>query len=412
MNDSQPMVGIDVGSATAAVVVARPDGDQLQVLGCGQARHDGSRKGIVANLQEVSEAIRMAAEEAEAMAAVPVERAVVGIGGTPILGVRSTASVPITGRDHTVTDEDQQRALEACAQVSIPPDYRVLDIIPSEFALDGQAGVDHPVGLPGVRLDATAFVLYTPRTHADMVEQAVNRAAVAVRQLVYEPLAAAEAVLTTDERDLGCLVIDIGYATTEWALILEHAMIASGAVPIGGRHFTSDLATVLNTTTASAEQLKRDLGANRQREGLEDEAVEIPTLGGDGNQVHAARFAVDVLHERARELLIAINQQVMAEGLERAPRSGLVLTGGGARLDGLEELAEVIFGRRARLGTPRQLTGIVEPVSGPEWAVACGLIRLQHRRDTRVVMSFKPRNGILGWLRNALGELFEMGGGM
>ena len=138
MSEDLPMVGIDVGSSSATVVVARPDGDQLQVLGCGQARHDGARKGIVADLQEVSEAIRVAAEEAEAMAAVPVEKAVVGIGGTPILGVRSTASVPITGRDNTVTDEDQQRALEACAHVSIPPDYRVLDIIPCEFAVNGQ----------------------------------------------------------------------------------------------------------------------------------------------------------------------------------------------------------------------------------------------------------------------------------
>ncbi len=153
--------------------------------------------------------------------------------------------------------------------MSIPQDYRVLDIIPCGFALDGQPGLDHPVGMPGTRLDASAYVLYANRTHAETVEQAVNHAAVKIQQLFFEPLAAAEAVLTTDEKELGCLLLDMGYATTEWVLFGDGAWLSSGALPVGGRHFTADLAAMLKTTTAAAERTKRKVGAAPNREGLE-----------------------------------------------------------------------------------------------------------------------------------------------
>ncbi len=404
------MVGIDVGSSTVSVVVASCDGEQLVVRGCGQARHDGARRGVIAALDEVSEAIRTAAEEAEAMASVPVEEAVVGIGGMPVVGRPSTASVPVTGRDHTVCEDDVRRALQASAGVSVPADFRVLDIIPCGFALDGQPGVERPVGMPGTRLDAFSFVLYANRTHAETVEQAVNRAAVAVRRLVYEPMAAAEAVLTDDERDLGCLVLDIGHASTEWVLYAARAVVAAGAVPIGGRHFTADLATMLKTTTAAAESSKRIVGAAVKREGLDLEAIEVPALGGDGNQVHSAQFAAEVLYERGRDLMIGVHRVLAAHRLDRLPRAGVVLTGGGARLDGLIELAEMVFGHRVRVGSPRGLAGLVDPVAEPEWAVACGLIRLQHRQ--REILTLREsRPGLFGWLRSALGDFFELGGG-
>jgi cell division protein FtsA len=410
VNEIRALVGIDLGSSAVSVVVASVEDERLVVRGCGQARHDGARKGIIANLEEVSEAVRVATEEAEAMASVPIELALVGIGGMPIRGMPATASVPVTGRDHTVTSGDLQRALAACAQVSIPEDFRVLDIIPCGFALDGQPGLEHPVGMPGARLDASAFVLYTHRTHAETVEQVVNHAAVRIEQLVYEPLAAAEAVLTPDEKELGCLVLDLGHATTEWILFADGIVVSSGAVPVAGRHFTADLATMLKTTTAAAERTKRRVGAVVGREGLEGSAVEVPTLGSDGNQVHSAAFAAEVLYERARDLFISVHRVLVRQGLDRAPRAGVVLTGGGSLLEGLEEVAETIFGHRVRLGGPRALAGLVEPVSGPEWSVACGLIRLQHNRRHQTITTRENRSSIVAWLRSALGDFFEMGG--
>jgi cell division protein FtsA len=411
VNERRPVAAIDIGSSKVSVVVGEVAEERLVVRGCGQARHDGARKGVIGNLDDVSRAVRVAAEEAEAMASIPVEIAQIGIGGLPIQGVPSTASVPVTGRDHTVTPEDLQRALAACAQVSIPEDFRVLDILSCGFALDGQPGMDHPVGMPGTRLDASAYVLYVNRTHAETVEQAVNHAAVAVGGMVFEPLASAEAVLTRDEEELGCLLLDMGYATTEWVLFAEGVVALSGAVPIGGRHFTADLAAMLKTTTAAAERSKRHVGAALDREGLGNAAFEVPALGGDGNQVHSAAFAAEILHERARDLFIGVHRVLVGQGLDRVPRAGVVLTGGASKLEGLEEVAETIFGHRVRPGAPRDLAGLVEPVSGPEWAVACGLIRLHHGRHDQVLTSRTDRGSIMAWLRNALGDIFEMGGG-
>jgi cell division protein FtsA len=321
------------------------------------------------------------------------------------------ASVPVTGRGMTVSEDDLRRALTACAQVSVPPDFKVLDIIACGYALDGQSGMEHPVGMPGTRLDASAFVVYTNKTHAETVEQSVNRAAVAVKALVYEPLAAAESVLTPDERELGCLLLDLGYATTEWVLYAEGVVVASGAIPVGGRHFTADLAALLKTTTAAAEQVKRRTGASLERDGLDLDAVEVPSLGSDGNHVHPARFAAEILHERARDLFIGVHRVLVEHGCDRVPRAGVVLTGGGAMLDGLEEAAEKIFGHRARVGRPLDLAGLTEPVCGPEWAVACGLIRMQSTRRTEPLAHRGRHGGLFARLRSALGDIFELGGG-
>jgi cell division protein FtsA len=410
MSDPRPLVGIDVGSSRVCVVVGSCEGNELIILGCGQARHDGARKGVIATLHDVSDAIRIAAEEAEAMASVPVEEALVGLGGPPVLGMPAAASVPVTGRDHTVTREDVSRSLAACAQVEVPSDYRVLEVIPCTFAIDGHGGMDHPVGMPGHRLDASAFVLYTNKTHAETVEQSVNRGSIAVSRMVYEPLAAASAVLTDDEKDLGCLLVDIGYATTEWVLFADRAVVASGCLPVGGRHFTADLAAMLKTTSAAAEEIKCRIGASLETDDLDGEAVEVPALGGDGYQVHPARFVAEVLYERGRDLFIGVHRVLVEHHLDRMPRSGVVLTGGGARLEGLEELAERIFGHRTRVGQPLHLAGLAEPVAGPEWAVACGLIRVHTTRNEHYETR-TGRGGLLAWVRHALGDFFEVGGG-
>ncbi len=410
MSDGRPLVGIDVGSSAVKVVVAEADGDDLRVLGCGQAGHDGARRGVISNLSEVIEAVATAAGEAEAMASVPVESAMVGIGGIPVRGMPSRAPVPVTGRDGTVSAEDQARALQNCAHFEIPSDFRVLRVIPCGFEVDGQEGILEPVGLPGTRLVASAYVLSAAKTHADAVEHVVNRASLMVQRMEYEPLAAAEAVLDSDERELGCLLLDIGYATSEWVLFSEGAVIACGAVPVGGRHFSSDLATMLNTTTSAAEQLKRRLGASLEGDELDGEAVEVPALGGEGNQVHPARFAAEVLIERGRDLLVRVHQELVSGGVDRLPRAGVVITGGGARLDGLEDLAEAIFGLRARVGSTRGLLGEVEPVSGPEWTVACGLVIMQHRPPVQLPTVAEPQRNVLAWLRRTLNEFFELGG--
>ncbi|NOZ77883.1 MAG: cell division protein FtsA [Acidobacteria bacterium] len=411
MNGPSALTGIDVGSRAVCVVVAAIEDDRLVVKGCGHAAHDGAKKGVISDLDQVVSAVRAAADEAEAMASLPVEDAVVGLGGTPIQGVRATASVPVTGRRHTVTEDDERRALRACGRITIPPDYRVLDIIPCAFAVDGQGGMERAVGMPGNRLDASGFVLYSHKTHADTVEQAVNRAGVRVTRLVFEPLAAAEAVLTADEKDLGCLLIDIGYGSTEWILYADRAVVATGSTPVAGRVFTNDLAVVLKTTTAAAEDVKRRVGILEAARNP-DTGLEVPAQGGEGMLVYAKSLVGDVLRERARDLFVRIHQVLAANDLARVARAGVVLTGGAAQLDGLVEQAQEIFGSRARVGTPQGFVGLTEPVSSADWSVACGLaLKEYHRIVNREVSPADARESFFAKIKGVFGEIFELGGG-
>ncbi len=412
MSELSPLVGIDVGSAAVSVVVAVEEDGRIKVVGSGRARHEGSKKDVISELGQVAEAVREAAEEAEAMSSLPVERAVVGLGGTPVTGMCATASVPVTGRSSTVCLEDQHRALEACTRMNVPDDYQVLSILPAGFAVDGQGGLRTAVGIPGNRLDASAYVLYTHKTHAQAVVQAVNTAGIEVTRLAYEPVAAAEAVLTEDERDLGCLLLDLGYGSTEWIVYSDGAAIASGATPVGGRLFTNDLAVMIKTTTGAAERVKREVGATPATSGPGGGGVEVPAIGEQGHFLVERAFIAQILGERARDLFVRIHRQLIEQGVERAPRAGIVLTGGGARLPGITERAQEILGFKARLGTPLGLMGSTEPVAGPEWSVACGLALYQHRASTdETAIGQGRQTGVLSWLRNALNELFEMGGG-
>ncbi len=407
-----PFIGIDIGSSTVSVVVAVDDSGQLRIEGCGEARHNGAKKGVIANLTEVAEAVKTAALEAEAMAAVVIEDACVGIGGTAIQGMTATASVKVTGPNQTVTEHDQHGALLGCGRIRIPEDYHVLDIVPCGYTLDGEPGVEHPVGMPGIRLDASAYVLFCPKNHAERVEQVVNHAGIEVRQLTYEAFAAAEAVVSVDERELGCLLLDIGLGSTEWVLYDERAVVTTGATPVAGRHFTSDLAVLLKTTTAAAERCKREVGASLRQPDLAERGIEVPSLGGEGNQFYSQQLAAEILYERGHDLLVQIHEELVRQQLADVPRAGIVLTGGGARLDGLIDLAEEVFGHPARLGTPGQIPGVHEPVSGPEWAVACGLVVLQQRRHrTAPQRQQRGRKGVRHWLQKALEGIFIMGGG-
>ncbi len=411
MTEPTPLVGIDVGSEAVRVVVGVPVPDGLRVLGSGQATHAGAPKGVVAEMEAVTDAIRTAAEEAEAMASVPVERAIVGLGGPSIVGWRVNAAVIVEGADGRVARSDRDAVLERCKLFRRPADYTVLDVIPMGFAVDGQGGIREPIGLPARELQAEAYVLHTHRTHWDSVTEAVYAAGIEVEAVYFEPLAAAAAVLTPDELELGCLLIDIGLGTTEWTVFQEGAVVAAGCIPLGGRNFTNDLAAILRTPSRSAEEIKRRVGMETGRENP-DAAVEAPPLGGEANRVYPAGYVTEILEARAKELLVAIHRPLVEFQLENVPRAGIVLTGAGALLDGLADMAEGILGHRARRGRPRNLQELADPVNSEAWAVACGLIRLHAERGaTRRKEPENVSGRLLAWLRRTFGEIFEMGGG-
>lgn len=405
--DDNPKIAIDVGSSSVKVLVGIAEPERTMILGCGQAFHDGARRGVISSLEQVVGALNTAIEEAEAMSGHPVERAFTALGGTVVWGMSATAGTTIYHRDQKVSSEDIEKVLKRCTEIELPPDIRPMDVVPCRYSLDGQRGLINPLGMIGQNLDAQAFVLFTKTQHADILTHAINQASVEVLAMTHEALAASEAVLSADERELGCLFIDIGHESSEWMVWHENILLTTGTIPIAGRRFTSDLATVLKTTTEGAERIKRITSANIEEEGLEHLGIDVPEMSGEGVKVVSGLEAAHVIYERAQELFTEIARELCRLELEKYLGAGIILTGGCAKLTGLDLVAERVFAQETRIAGPRDLAGETEPVLSPEWAVCCGLLRWASRQEQLRMNGVGKTTGFFNRLRSFIDGTFD-----
>lgn len=371
----QYFVGIDIGSSKVGVLVGqRNDQGSLEVVGRGQAENRGTRKGNVVNVEATVEALKQAVEEAEVMAGVEISRAYVGIAGADIKSVNARGMVSVARKDREITQQDIKRVLEAAQSAALPSDREILHAIPQEFLVDEQGGISDPLGMLGSRLEVTVHLVTGNISRSKTLLTCVNRAGIEVAELVFEPLATAEAVLTPDERELGVLLIDVGSGTTEYGLVADGEVYHSGVLPIGAGHFTNDLAMVLRTPFAEAERIKVKQGCCLAGMLTEEEGISVPTVAGGASRVVPRRDLATILQPRAEELFSLVRQDLERHGFAESPRGGVVLTGGGAKLDGLLEMAEQVFDAGVRYGLPRGLGGLVDVISSPAWCTASGLL--------------------------------------
>ena len=369
------IVGLDIGSSKVGVLIGqRGDKGGIEVVGRGLAPNRGTRKGNIVNVEATVEALKAASEEAEVMAGVEISRAYVGVGGPDIRSVNSRGMVSVARKDREITRMDIDRVLEAARSAALPSDREILHAVPQEFIVDEQGGISDPLGMLGSRLEVTTHLVTGHTTRGKTLLTAVNRAGIEVAGMVFEPLATAEAVLSADERELGTLLIDIGAGSAGCSLFADGEIQYSAVLPIGAGHFTNDLAMVLRTPFAEAEKIKTKHGCCLSGMVTDEEGISIPTVAGGAAKVVPRRELCEILQPRAEELFNLIREDLRKNGLEEAPRSGVVLTGGGAQLDGLLELAEQIFGAGVRYGLPQGLGGLVDVISSPVWSTASGLL--------------------------------------
>jgi cell division protein FtsA len=374
------LVACDIGTSKICVLIGEqnPSGS-LDVIGKGSSANRGTRKGNIINVDATIEAIKRAAEEAEIMAGVQISRSWVGISGSHVRSFNSRGVVAVAGKDREITREDVARVIDAARGVQIPQDHEVVHVVPRDFAVDGQDGVADPLGMIGSRLEADVHVVTAPVAVTQNIVTCMNKAGVEVVQLVLEQFAAAEAVLTLDEKELGVCLVDIGGGTTEVAVYQKGSIVHTAVIPIGGDHFTNDLAVVLRAPITDAERLKKKYGCALRTAVPEDEMVEVPMVGGRAPKLCPRTTLADILQPRAEELLGLIHDDIQRLGLDKEVRSGLVLTGGGSELEGVIEIAEGIFEGPVRRGVPSGVGGLVDVVSRPEWATATGLLLYGHR---------------------------------
>src|ERR671927_9121 len=416
---TQHTIGLDIGTSKVTCIVGgRGDGGLLEVVGIGEAEARGLRKGVIVNPDAAVDAIKRAVEDAERMSGLETEEVTINLAGSHIMGFNGQAIVAVSGRDREITPDDVRRAIDSACAIQLPAGREIVDRLPQEFIVDDQDGINDPIGMTGARLAVKVHIVTSPVTARQNAINAVNRAGLVVADMVLEQLAAAEAALTEDDKEFGAALVDVGAETTGLVIYQRGAVQHTAVFALGGSHFTNDIAFGLRTPIPEAEKIKRTVGCASSAslsEGERGELVEVPSVGGRAPRQLSRQILCDILQPRAEEVLMQVADEIRESGWERQLSSGVVLTGGGALLSGMSEIAEQVFDAPVRLGYPERdrFGGLVEDIQSPVWAAAAGLCLIRQRAksaEMRASLARAQGAGAFGALvskfRNRFGGIF------
>jgi len=370
------IVAIDIGTRKVTALIGElNDERKTEVIGVGTAESKGLRKGVVVNLEATSEAIKKARQEAELMAGVTINSAFLGISGAHIKSFNSRGVIAVSGRNREITQDDIRRVIEQSKAVSIPPDREIIHVIPQEFVVDDQDGIRDPLGMNGIKLEVHVHIVTGAVTLVQNLRTCVERAGVEIEEVVLNQIADSLAVLTHDEKELGVGLIDIGAGTTEVAIFERGSLWYTSIIPLGGDNFTNDIAVGLRTAIPDAEKIKKKFGCVVSPPGEEQETIEVPSVGkGRKPRVLSRQLLAEIIQPRAEEIFRLVDNDIKRMGYEKSLNSGVVLTGGTALLEGLEDVAEEIFDLPVRRGDPSGVGGLVDRVNTPDYATVLGLL--------------------------------------
>ncbi len=373
------IVGLDIGTTKIGVVVAEQNEDRVDVIGIGTHPSRGLRKGVVVDIDATVESIKNAVEEAELMGDCEISSVYAGIAGGHIRGFNSHGIVAV--KDREVSEGDVRRVIDAAKAVAIPMDREVIHVIPQEFVIDDQDGIREPLGMSGVRLEAKIHIVTAAVTSAQNIVKCANKAGLNVVDIVLEPLASAEAVLSRDERDLGVCLIDIGGGTTDLAVFADGAITHTSVLALGGNHVSNDIAVGLRTPFEEAERIKKKFGVASARLLGSDDILTVPSVGGRRPREVSRKLLCEIIEPRMEEILSLARGELAKANLEDRIPCGVVLSGGCSALNGVAELAEEIFEAPVRLGTPQNIGGLQDVVRDPMYATGVGLVLYGANQD-------------------------------
>jgi len=400
------IVGLDIGTKKVAAIIGEiTEERKVEIIGIGTADSKGLRKGVVVNLEATTSAIKKAQEEAELMAGVEIDSAFVGISGAHIKSFNSRGVIAVSGKNREITREDIRRVIDQSKAVSIPPDREIIHVIPQEFVVDEQDGIKAPLGMSGIKLEVNVHIVTSAITSVQNLKTCVERAEIEIQQIVLNQIATAASVLTHDETELGVGLIDIGAGTTEVAIFERGSLWYTAIIPIGGDNFTNDIAVGLRTPIPEAEKIKKKFGCVAGPATDEQETIEVPSVGRVKKpRVLSRQILADIIQPRAEEVFRLVDNDIKRMGYEKSLNSGIILTGGTALLEGLEEVAEEIFDLPVRRGDPTGIGGLADRVSTPDYATAVGLILYGFDQWQERGMSQDKKKGLWAKMRDWLKE--------
>ncbi len=368
------IAGLDIGTTKTCAVIAASGPEGLEIIGIGEAPSTGMRKGVVTDLEETVRAIEAATEKAERMAGVHISHVYVGVTGEHIASTNNRGVVAVSGDDREVIAADVKRVVDASKIINLAADRQIIHALPRHYTIDGQDGVADPLGMSGGRLEVDTHIITGGSTFISNVLKCVHRAGLEPAGIVFEPLASSAATLLSEEKHVGCVLLDVGGGTTDIAVFADGGVIHSATIPVGGNILTNDIALGLKTTAAEAENVKRTYGSGLMRPDESEQTFHVKTLDGRSTrEVTSAQLRAIVLPR-----VLEIFRLAKANIIEHLPRDQVlgevVLTGGGAHLSGIESTAADIFGLPVRIGVPSTIAGLTDSVKQPEYATAVGLV--------------------------------------
>ncbi|MBE2251727.1 MAG: cell division protein FtsA [Myxococcus sp.] len=399
------IVGLDIGTTKICAIVGELTDDGIDIIGIGSHPSRGLRKGVVVNIESTVQSIQRAIDEAEAMAGTEITHVYTGIAGGHIKSFGGRGVVAL--KDREVREADIARVIEQAKTVNIPVDREVIHVLPQEFIVDEQGGIKEPLGMTGARLEARVHIVTGAVTSAQNIVKCANRGGLNVADIVLQPLASSEAVLTDEEKELGVCLVDIGGGTTDIAIFQNGSIVHTAVIALGGNNLTNDIAMGLRTPMEQAERIKQKHGCALTSMVDKQEMIEVPSVGGRDPRVMGRQILSEILEPRVEEIFQLVHHEIERNGFSELLASGVVITGGSTLLPGMPELAEEIMGVPVRRGVPRGIGGLVDVVKSPVYATGVGLVVYGARNLDRRMFRIREGENVFKKVKRRMGEWLQ-----
>jgi cell division protein FtsA len=406
MARKERIVGVDLGTTKIAAIIAEVEDEDLKIVGVGSTPSNGLKRGVIVNLEKAIESIEKAVDEASRMAGVRVDSCYAGISGSHIESINAHAMIATARTGGVVTKRDIERVIEQAKAIALPLDREIIHAIPIEYVVDNEKGIKDPVGMSGVKLEAEVHIVTAAITSAQNIYTALERAGLKVKDLVLQPLASSYSVLQPDEIDLGVCLLDVGGGTTDLAIFYDGAIRYSEVIPLGGEYITNDIAIGIRTPYKQAEDIKRKHASISLSPEEGKEEIKVPGIGGREDRNITKELLASIVTPRAEEILMITNKAIKRSGFFDILAAGVVITGGTARLRGIDTLAEDIFHLPVKIGIPKEIGGLTDIVQDPIYATGVGLILYGFEKKNQVLIRRTRGVGVFDALKKRFEDWF------
>ena len=406
MARKERIVGVDLGTTKIAAIIAEVEDEDLKIVGVGSTPSNGLKRGVIVNLEKAIESIVKSVDEASRMAGVKVDSCYAGISGSHIESINAHAMIATARSGGVVTKRDIERVIEQAKAIALPLDREIIHAIPIEYVVDNEKGIKDPVGMSGVKLEAEVHIVTAAITSAQNIYTALERAGLRVKDLVLQPLASSYSVLQPDEIDLGVCLLDIGGGTTDLAIFYDGAIRYSEVIPLGGEYITNDIAIGIRTPYRQAEEIKRKHASISVSAEDAKEEITVPGIGGREDRTITRELLASIVTPRVEEILMITNKAIKRSGFYDILAAGVVVTGGTARLHGLDALAEDVFHLPVKIGIPKKIGGLTDIVQDPIYATGVGLILYGFEKKNQVLIKRARGVGVFDALKKRFEDWF------